>query len=68
MDVVKLQPKRLYAAYDSPLVANQTDSNAFDVPGEEKDNYVGFKKKSTRQKLCLDRNIDLLKSNTAEES
>jgi len=35
MDVVKLQAKRLYAAYDSPLVANQTDPNAFDVTGEE---------------------------------
>lgn len=36
LDVVKLQAKRLYAAYDSPLVTNQTDSSAPDVTGGEK--------------------------------
>lgn len=36
LDVVKLQAKRLYAAYDSPLVANQADPNTSNVPVEEK--------------------------------
>ena len=31
LDVVKLQAERLYAAYDSPLMANQTDPDAPDV-------------------------------------
>lgn len=34
LDVVKLQAKGLYAAYDSPLMANQTDSNTSDVTEE----------------------------------
>lgn len=33
LDVVKLQAERLYAAYDSPLVANQTDPDTPDVAG-----------------------------------
>lgn len=32
LDVVELQAKGLYAAYDSPLMADQTDSNTPDVP------------------------------------
>lgn len=43
MNVVKLETERLYAAYDSPLVANQTDSNTFDVPGDKKENYTILK-------------------------
>lgn len=31
LDVVKLQAERLYAAYDSSLVTNQTDPNTSDV-------------------------------------
>lgn len=34
LDVVELQAKGLYAAYDSPLMADQTDPDAPDVPGE----------------------------------
>lgn len=36
LDVVELQAEGLYAAYDSPLVADQTDPDAPDVPGVEK--------------------------------
>lgn len=39
LDVVKLQAKRLYAAYDSPLVANQTDPDTPDVAKGEKKIY-----------------------------
>lgn len=40
LDVVKLQAQGLYAAYDSPLVTNQTDPNAPDVAeGGEEDLY-----------------------------
>lgn len=38
LDVVKLQAKGLYAAYDSPLVTDQTDPDAPDVAEEEKTN------------------------------
>lgn len=37
LDVVELQTKRLYAAYDSPLVANQTDPDAPDVAEGQKE-------------------------------
>lgn len=33
LDVVELQAERLYAAYDSPLVANQADPYAPDITG-----------------------------------
>lgn len=36
LDVVELQAKRLYAAYDSPLVTNQADPDAPDVTEGEK--------------------------------
>lgn len=36
LDVVELQAKRLYAAYDSPLMADQTDPDAPDVPEAER--------------------------------
>lgn len=39
LDVVKLQAKRLYAAYDSPLVTNQTDPNTPDVAEDKKKIY-----------------------------
>lgn len=39
LDVVELQTKGLYAAYDSPLVANQTDPNTPDVAEGEKRSY-----------------------------
>lgn len=37
LDVVELQAKGLYAAYDSPLMADQTDPDAPNVPGAEKE-------------------------------
>lgn len=40
LDVVKLQAKRLYAAYNPPLMTNQTDPNAPDVTTGEKTNIV----------------------------
>lgn len=40
LDMVKLQAERLYAAYDSPLVANQTDPNSSDVAEGEKKIYT----------------------------
>ena len=40
LDVVKLQAEGLYAAYDSPLVANQTDPDAPDVAEGEKRNIM----------------------------
>lgn len=43
LDVVKLQAKRLYAAYDSPLVSNQTDPDTPDVAEGEKEDLFGFK-------------------------
>lgn len=36
LDVVELQAEGLYAAYDSPLMADQTDPDAPDVPEGEK--------------------------------
>lgn len=35
LDVMKLQAKGLYAAYDSPLVTDQTDTDTSDVTGGE---------------------------------
>lgn len=40
LDVVKLQAERLYAAYDSPLMANQTYPDAPDVAKGETTNIV----------------------------
>lgn len=46
LDVVKLQAKGLYAAYDSPLVTNQTDPDAPDVAEGEKKIYTGLNESS----------------------
>lgn len=39
LDVMKLQAKRLNAADDSPLVANQTDPDAFDITKEDEKSH-----------------------------
>lgn len=41
LDVVELQAKGLYAAYDSPLMADQTDPDAPDVPEAERASIHG---------------------------
>lgn len=41
LDVVELQAEGLYAADDSPLMADQTDPDAPDVPEAEKANIYG---------------------------
>lgn len=43
LDVVKLQAKRLYAAYDSSLVSNQTDPDTSDVARGEKEDLHDVK-------------------------
>lgn len=40
LDVVELQAKGLYAAYDSPLVTDQTDPDTPDVAEGEKKIYT----------------------------
>ena len=43
LDVVKLQAQRLYAAYDSPLVTDQTDPDTLDVTEGEKEIFKRFR-------------------------
>lgn len=56
LDVVKLQAKRLYTTYDSPLVTNQTDPDTPDVAEGEKKIYsfwINSFYKSSRNKVVL---------------
>lgn len=54
LDVVELQAKRLYAAYDSPLVTNQTDPDAPDVAKGEKTNIMtNTPTPTTKMFVCL---------------
>lgn len=54
LDVVELQAKRLYAAYDSPLVTNQTDADTPDVAKGEKTNIMtNTPTPTTKMFVCL---------------